>query len=328
MYVFLVNPAARSGRGRKCWEAVRTALEEKGISYQVFFSEGAGDMTWLAKKLTGSERDEEEVHLVVVGGDGTVNEVLQGIEDFEHTRFSYIPAGSSNDLARACGISGDPLEALEHLLLEAEEHRMDVGVLHYHSAYLPAAKRASFQEVSRPDRRFLVSCGIGFDAGVCQKAMASPIKDVFNRIGLGKLTYLSIALKLLFSSGRAQASLSIEDKEGKPLKVLSFYRLMFIACMSHPYEGGGFCFCPGADASDGKLDLCTVSDVPIWKVLLVLPTAFRGQHYRYKGVERYDASRLRIHTSAPLWVHTDGEVTALSDDISICCQRGHLRFYY
>ena len=102
---------------------------------------------------------------------------------------------------------------------------------------------------------------------------------------------------------------------------------MFAACMSHQYEGGGFRFCPGADASDGILDVCAVGNVPKWKVLLVFPTAFRGGHYRFQGVDRYAGRRIRIRTSRPQWVHTDGEVIALSSDITISCRPRLLRFY-
>ena len=93
-------------------------------------------------------------------------------------------------------------------------------------------------------------------------------------------------MKQLIRSGNAAAELTLEG-DGLPCEKVNLSRLMFVACMSHCYEGGGFYFCPGADASDGILDLCTVSGVPKWKVLMVLPTAFTGKHYRYNGVERY-----------------------------------------
>lgn len=249
---------------------------------------------------------------------------MQGIADFSRTRFSYIPTGSSNDLARDAGISRNPLEALERILSSAREQRMDVGFLHYNTAYLPEASRPA--DVP-PDRRFLVSCGIGFDAGVCQEAMKSRMKDFLNKVGLGKLTYLGIALKQLMRSGRDSAELFI-DENSPSAKSVRLPGLMFIACMSHCYEGGGFYFCPGADAADGMLDLCTVSGVPKWKVLLVLPTAFQGKHYRYNGVERYGGQTIHIRTSAPLWVHTDGEVACRSDDITVSCSKQLLRFYY
>lgn len=325
MYSFLVNPASRSGRGQKYWERIKPVLEERKIPYQVFFSKGPGDMVKLSRQLTSSLSPEgEDVHLVVLGGDGTANEAVQGIADFSRTRFSYIPTGSSNDLARDAGISRNPLEALERILSSARERRMDVGFLHYNTAYLPEASQPA--DVP-PDRRFLVSCGIGFDAGVCQEAMKSRMKDFLNKVGLGKLTYLGIALKQLMRSGRDSAELVI-DENSSSAKSIRLPGLMFIACMSHCYEGGGFYFCPGADAADGMLDLCTVSGVPKWKVLLVLPTAFQGKHYRYNGVERYGGQTIHIRTSAPLWVHTDGEVACRSDDITVSCSKQLLRFYY
>lgn len=282
-------------------------------------------MVKLSRQLTSSLSPEgEDVHLVVLGGDGTANEAVQGIADFSRTRFSYIPTGSSNDLARDAGISRNPLEALERILSSARERRMDVGFLHYNTAYLPEASRPA--DVP-PDRRFIVSCGIGFDAGVCQEAMKSRMKDFLNKVGLGKLTYLGIALKQLMRSGRDSAELVI-DENSPSAKSIRLPGLMFIACMSHCYEGGGFYFCPGADAADGMLDLCTVSGVPKWKVLLVLPTAFQGKHYRYNGVERYGGQTIHIRTSAPLWVHTDGEVACRSDDITVSCSKQLLRFYY
>lgn len=326
MYSFLVNPASRSGRGQKYWERIKPVLEERRIPYQVFFSKGPGDMVKLSRQLTSSlPLGEGDVHLVVLGGDGTANEAVQGIADFSRTRFSYIPTGSSNDLARDTGISRNPLEALECILSSARERRMDVGFLHYNTAYLPEASRPV--DVLPPDRRFLVSSGIGFDAGVCQEAMKSRMKDFLNKVGLGKLTYLGIALKQLMRSGRDIAELII-DENTPSAKNVRLPGLMFIACMSHCYEGGGFYFCPGADAADGRLDLCTVSGVPKWKVLMVLPTAFQGKHYRYHGVERYCGQTIHIRTSAPLWVHTDGEVACRSDDITVSCSKQLLRFYY
>ena len=157
----------------------------------------------------------------------------------------------------------------------------------------------------------MVSAGLGFDAGVCHQVAVSRLKVFLNRIGLGKLSYAAVAVGLLLSLTPRRMTLTLDDQTP-----LEFDRAYFAAVMNHPYEGGGFRFCPGADAFDGRLDVCAVGDVPKWKVLLVLPTAFWGGHFRFRGVERHGGSRIRIRTKQPLWVHTDGEVTALSDDIT------------
>lgn len=323
MYFFLVNPASRSGQGLKDWERIKAVLEEKRIPFEVRFSAGAGDMARFAQELT--EARDGQTHLVVLGGDGAVNEALQGIRNPDLIRFSNIPTGSGNDLARDVGISRNPVRALRHLLQSPERIPMDVGVLHYNSAFLPEGK--GFRKITAPDRLFLVSSGIGFDAAVCQQAMVSPVKNILNRLKLGSLTYLGIALRQLIRSQNTRAGMLLQEEDGTVRK-LPAGRMMFTAFMSHCYEGGGFWFCPRSDPSDGMLDLCAVGDVPVWKVLLVLPTAFFGRHYHYKGVERYKARKIRLRASRPLWVHTDGEVSAMSDDITVSCRHRFLAFYY
>lgn len=324
MYIFLVNPASRSGQGQKYWEQLKPVLDEKKISYEVHFSKKTGDITRLAEKFTsGLKEQNREVHIVALGGDGTANEAVQGILDFERTRFSYIPTGSSNDLARDIGITRNPIKSLESILAAKDPFLMDVGVLHYNTAYLPEG--TSFRRIDVPDRHFLVSCGIGFDAAVCAEVMTSSFKKVMNKIGLGKLTYVGIALKQLFAAGNSQAWL--KTGEGN-VSTISLHRLLFIACMSHRYEGGGFKFCPHANAADGILDLCTASSLPKWKLPIILPTAYFGQHFRFAGVDKFSGSFFQIKTSEPLWVHTDGEVNALSDDITLSCLKRVLRFYY
>ena len=314
MYYFLVNPASRSGRAGKCWERIEEVLKKRGISYKVHFTRQKGDMKRLARELTLPGERADEVHLVVLGGDGTVNEAVSGIQDFASTRFSFIPTGSGNDLARDMGISRDPVKALAQLLRADRARPMDVGSVHYNDAPLP-------------DQLFVDSAGIGFDAGVCREVQHSSIKTLLNRFGLGKLAYLFVALRQLLKSPNAQAELDMKTADGR-MRHVRFARLMFTAFMSHRFEGGGFQFSPQADASDGLLDLCIVHDVPRWKVLLVLPTAFWGGHYRFREVTGLRGSWFRIRTTLPLWVHTDGEVAASSCDITVTCHKKLLRFYY
>ncbi|MDE5932012.1 MAG: diacylglycerol kinase family lipid kinase, partial [Lachnospiraceae bacterium] len=103
-------------------------------------------------------------------------------------------------------------------------------------------------------------------------------------------------------------------------------RFLFSAFMIHRYEGGGFKFCPNADAGDGLLDVCLVGHLPKLVILLALPTAFFGKHYLFPQIFHYRASRIVIKTSVPLWVHTDGEVYYKSDHICLSCEKQKARF--
>ena len=315
MYHIIINPASRSGRGAKIWsEQIEPALKESNAVYQTYFSKKAGEVKHLAAQITAEHPDDPDLKLIILGGDGTVNEALQGIADPSKVILGYIPTGSSNDLARDLNIPKEPKVALDLILRDAAPRVMDLGRLTYLDADQPEESRL-----------FAVSCGIGFDAAVCAEAMHSPIKDTMNRIGLGKLTYLGIALKQLITARKVSCTLTLEDTVHNRQEDLALPRFLFVTCMSHRYEGGGFMFCPSANDHDGVLDLCSVGNISKGLVLLALPTAFFGKHYFVKGINAHTATQMSITTSSPLWVHTDGEVTRKSSGFRVECLPGAIR---
>lgn len=316
MYHIIMNPTSKSGKGLSIWQTLKPVLSERNISYVLHESACPGDVTELTRQITSTG---QKVDLILLGGDGTVNEALQGITDFDNISIGYIPTGSSNDLARALKLDRNPVELLSKILEGSHVHMVDLGILTYES---------NAEEVSRlhhrsthKSRYFIVSSGIGFDAAVCEEALSSPIKDTLNKLKLGKLTYLCIALKQLFTAKAISCKLTLDGSRS-----VFVPKLLFSAFMNHPYEGGGFCFCPQADNSDGLLDLCVVGDLSKLLILFALPTAFFGKHYIFPKIDHYTASTIRLQTSAPLWVHTDGEVSAKSDQISISCLKQRIRF--
>lgn len=312
MYHIIINPASRSGRGLRIWkEKVEPVLKQKNVEYRAYFSEKSGDVPRLAEQITKEygrqPKDAQDLlPLVILGGDGTVNEVLQGITDPSRILLGYIPTGSSNDLARALKIPKDPAAALDLILETGKPAALDLGELVYGDG---------------TRRLFAVSCGIGFDAAVCEEAMRSRIKNAFNKVGLGKLTYLGIALKQLFAAKAVSCRLTLDG--GEPVDI---HKILFVAGMVHPYEGGGFMFCPDATGKDGLLHLCAVGDLPKLLVLFALPTAFSGKHYRFRGITPYRAKSIHIETTAPLWVHTDGEVRRRSSSFTANCRAGSILF--
>lgn len=321
MYHIIVNPASKSGRGAKIWSRLEPVLNEKGISYQVSFSGKAGQVVEIVRKLTASLNDSEDTELlklIILGGDGTLNETLQGISDFDKVQIGYIPTGSSNDMARDLGLSKDPAAILEKILTCKRPVRMDIGCVTYESTSGELSRHHGEEILLK--RYFSVSCGIGFDAAVCEEALSSGFKNILNKIGLGKLTYLVIALKQLIAARKISCDIYLDDKEPLHLK-----RFLFVAGMIHQYEGGGFMFCPKADFHDGLLDICSVGNIPKLLVLIALPTAFAGKHYMFKGIDKYSAKRLQLTTSAPLWVHTDGEVSVKADRITLTCEKDKLQ---
>ena len=126
MYSFIINPNARSGKGLRAWKLIEHRLEEKSVPYQVFFTKYQGHATQIARTLT-QEKDCRS--LIVLGGDGTLNEAVNGIADLARVTLGYIPIGSSNDFARSLKLEQDPLKALEKILTPSGYIPVNIGSL-------------------------------------------------------------------------------------------------------------------------------------------------------------------------------------------------------
>lgn len=309
MYYIIINPASRSGMGLHIWkEQIEPKLHEENIAYRSYFSREAGDVANIAREICASVT-ESPIHLIILGGDGTVNEALQGIEDTTRIRLGYIPTGSSNDFARDLAIPQDPVAALDVILHTGKVHQMDLGLVRFSDGR---------------QRKFAVSCGIGFDAAVCEQAFHSKMKLILNKIGLGKLTYLGIALQQLFAAPLPECTITLADG-----RQIHLQKLLFAASMIHRYEGGGFKFCPDADHNDGILNMCVVGDVPKLPLLFgPLPAAFKGNHFKYKGITPYETESLSLETSIPLWVQTDGESNGKATSLRIECLKDAIQMIY
>ena len=316
MYYFIVNPTSKTGLGEKYWKRVEKILNERKIEYKVIFSKRVGHVDKIVKELTTRSK-KDKLHLVILGGDGTVNEAVQGIDDFERVVISYIPTGSSNDLARDMGISRNPEEALDSILKAEREAFMDMGLVHYDEAFLNGEK------IEISDRKFMVGCGIGFDAAVCEESMRSKFKNILNKVKLGKLTYLGIALKQLIQSEMIDGKIILDETQDITVK-----RMYFTVAMVHHYEGGGFKFCPDAKDDDGLLDFCVASNASKLRVLRIIPTAFEGNHVRFKEIQMLRGKKATIVVDKPMWVQTDGEVKAQAKKISVSDFGKKVHFIY
>lgn len=305
MYTFIVNPASRSGRASRIWTKIETILKEQNILYKVYFTSFAGHGTAIAQNLT--ENFSSRLTLIVVGGDGTVNEVLNGLNHLDQIVLGYIPTGSGNDFAKGLKLPSDPQKALELILSPNGYRTVDIGVLHY------------ADDSIMKTRRFAVSTGIGFDAAICHQALISKLKVLLNRIHLGKLSYAGISLHELALHTPQQCRLSFANGTE-----VTFKKLHFAAVMNQPFEGGGFQFCPNAQNDDQLLDLCVIHDVSKVKLLFLMAIGLFGWHTHCKGVHTFRCRQVQIRTAAPMPVHADGESAFLQKELFVTCEKQKL----
>lgn len=304
MIHFIVNEYSRSGRGTRVWNQIEELLKKEEEPYHIWRTEYVGHATKLAQEI--SSFDEEEIKIVVVGGDGTINEVVNGIQDFEKIRFGVIPTGSGNDCARGLGISGTPKELLLRILESKGNKAIDLG-------------RVSWENCEK-SRLFIISAGVGMDALVCKKSMTSKVKKILNRIGLGKLTYLFITIQSLITMQTADTKVVINGERRTLYK-----KHIFSAAMNFRAEGGGVPMAPAADAQDGKLSVCTVHGIQKLATFFVLPFLVAARHEHLRGVKIEDCESCDMLMNKPMVLHTDGEYCGDVTEVHFECLPGMLK---
>lgn len=300
MYYFIVNPVSRSGKGMEVWEQIKKILTDRSISYKVYFTQHVGHGTTLAKGLYHKIQHET---LVIIGGDGTVNEVLTGLPMDGTYTFGYIPVGSGNDFARGLGLALTPTEALENILSDKPADAIDIGTL------------KTLSGVSH----FGISSGIGYDAEVCEKVASSRAKKILNRLHLGKLVYAYAAIRCIFTFDPCDMDIEIDD-----YKKLHYKKVYLITAMNLPYEGGGFFMAPEADGQNGELHFLIARGIPKLALLFLFPTAYFGKHLRIPGVFILKGKKLRVHSKKSQYVHRDGEIAGHTDTLTWTIEKASL----
>ncbi|MCR5218472.1 diacylglycerol kinase family protein [Treponema sp.] len=296
MYYFIINKTGGSGKSVKRWKKLSKFLDKNHIQYKVLYSE----YVMHAKKIAADlcSLNDPDINIIVVGGDGTLNEVINGITDFSKISLSIIPAGSGNDFSRQFKIPRhQPVKAFKKI-----QKTHDSGIKKYIDI-----GRAQFcnQEGQEKDLLFSISSGMGFDALICEKNDSSKIKKALNKLHMGKFSYLAISLQTIFLMKPFKAKVHFED-QGKS-ESLDFNNMVFLAAMNFKAEGGGIKMSPMARPDDGCFTVCAVHNVKKPLLLFKFAQLTTGLHVFSKNFMFRDTSCFTIEAENPVTVHTDGE---------------------
>ena len=270
----IVNPTAGSGRAGRIVPWLGERLERRADA-RLVITRRAGQ----AEELAATAADHGHERIVIVGGDGTVQEALNGIvAGGMAISLGIVPVGSGNDLARSLGLPRDPAEAWTVAIGEP----------------VRAIDVARAEDGEGHTRRFASAGGIGFDA---QVAAAMAMRSRWQR---GQAGYLLTTLSELRRFANRELHLTIDGRA-------SSHRVLFAAIANGEYYGGGMRIAPGAAVDDGQLDICIVGDVSRLTALRQLANLYRGTHVRHPQVTLERGSELSFDGDAATRIHLDGE---------------------
>ncbi len=291
MFHFFVNPASRSGSGSSIWDEVREELDIRNIEYDLHFTKAGCSIKEEYEKILSST-EERPIKLVVIGGDGTLNQCIEGITDLENTELSLIKNGSGNDFSRNKSLPASPRDMLDGILERKHIINIDVGEAVYTEGSLPDGT-----PIDDGRHRFLVSSGFGYDADICYNAdHHRSLKKV-----LKSSIYPFFGVVNIFTTPRSDFEVNINGQ----IKI--YPHVYFMAAMNQPCEGGGVPMVPTASDTDGKLGICLVYGISRLRALLTVPAIMKSRHSGCKGVVLLHGPSVTVHTKVPRMVHYDGE---------------------
>ena len=268
MIHFIVNCRSGKGLGHKTLKKLCDYCYKHNLAFTAHTTGAPKHATEIAKKLCDSGAET----IIAVGGDGTFNEVLNGIIDFEKTTLGFIPAGRGNDYARACKLSLKPIAALQAILR---------GKICY----------SDYIEIG--DKRCLNVAGTGLDVSVLQRVDGKT----------DKITYLKSLVYCLKNFEPFKFNVSIDG--GEP----NYHETIMIGVCNGTSIGAGLKISPHSDIADGKLNLVIVHVMPkILKALLDLKK--NGKHIKMPYSEHYlcDSVTITPFEDNNYPIQIDGEI--------------------
>jgi diacylglycerol kinase (ATP) len=275
--VFLVNPASANGKTGRRWPQIARAAQAAGLRGEAIFSERAGQLGDLARDAA----DEGASLLVVVGGDGTVHEVVNGIAQREGVELAVVPRGTGWDFARTHGIPKRLDEALR-IAVEGTGRPFDLG---------RAAYAADGNEVSA---WFANMASVGMSGAVARKANTTTK-------ALGAKTSYLLALGVVFARWKnVHLQVRVDDEERNAL-------MEDVIVAVGRYLAGGMMITPDAEPDDGLFDVLLIGDVTKTELVRVMPKIYRGTHLPHPKGEVLRGRTVSIEADEPLPIQLDGE---------------------
>ena len=266
-YHIIFNPMAQSGKSKTVLDKVCQRLEQENREYEVHQTLGRGHAMLLAEQI--SQFAEE---IIVIGGDGTLHEVLNGIVNPQAVRLALLPAGTGNDFCTGVHIPNDPDEVITKVL-NGQTQPTDY--------------------IDFSGKRCLNVGGMGMDVDVLERVSRGKMK--------GKIKYLWSLLSSMFTFKGYQIRLSVNGKVYNE-------NALFVAVCNGSQFGGGIRICPSAKADDGKLEVVLVKKLGFFGIVRAFIALLRGKILSFPDTQHFLCEQAEILPDVERTVQMDGEL--------------------
>lgn len=268
--LFIVNPKAGNGEGLRKSKIIEEIAKKRKQPYEMIYTQHPLHATEIAR----SYRQSDDVRVFAVGGDGTLNEVLNGMN--VGVSLGIIPCGSGNDFFRMITNRSYDFETMVQDTLNGTIEKIDYGILN--------------------GRKFMNSFSVGIDATITRKA-----KQLQAKSKLKAGTYMQSALLEVLHPTPLHVTLELEDRSITKDALL-------ISSLNGKWYGGGFMPAPTANISDGLFEVSVIDYISTLRILPLFPRYMAGKHTKASVVTVFQTNRFTLHTSELIQAQIDGEL--------------------
>lgn len=279
----IVNPNAGRKKGEKDWLEIAALLNDAGVKFTNVFTEHPNHAVKLARKYVEAGFKK----IIVVGGDGTLNEVVNGV--FTQTKYptkdiilSMIPVGTGNDWGRSFNIPTNYKKAIE-LIAREKTFVQDVGKVQYISKDL------------LKQRHFINMAGLGFDAMVARRT-----NKVKSEGKSGPFSYLISLFSSLINYNHKKVKIKMDDAELKA----DVFTMSVAICR---FNGGGMMQAPNAIPDDGLFDVTVITRLSRLLVIRSVKKLYDGSYLKMPQVKTFRSQKVEIESDPIMFLETDGE---------------------
>ncbi|HOW24229.1 MAG TPA: diacylglycerol kinase family lipid kinase [Bacteroidales bacterium] len=282
-WLVIANPNAGRRKAEKDWKQISSLLIKYDIPFKSVFTEHRDHAVKLARKYIEAGFKK----IIVVGGDGTFNETVNGV--FGQQRFppeeitlGMIPVGTGNDWARMFHIPFQYKGAIK-IIRNEQTYLQDVGKVNYFNSDHPVV------------RYFVNMTGMGYDAMVAQKTNKQKEKGKG-----GPFSYMLNIFTSLFSFKNVRYEITIDDQRIRG----DVFSMNVGICK---YNGGGMMQLPFADPADGLLDVTVINKVGRFTIIRNVRNLYDGSFVKIPQVKTYQGRTVTVESVRKMYLEADGE---------------------
>ena len=303
--LFVVNPASGGGNCKENWMYALPRIQAKGLAFRYEYTSGPGHATEIAKTASSMDWD----IIVSVGGDGTANEVVNGLMQNENPPiFTIFPLGTGSDSVRTLGIMDD-MDRFLSMINTAQVCLIDVGVAAYNL----------FGQQDVKFRYFINACDVGIGASVAA-SVNDMNRDSAKKDGNSKFFRSIMEQVLKFKN----FGVSVTDSNGDFVQIDT----VIVAVCNGRYFGGGVNISPNSKMDDGMLELVTIKEMSKPRLLGIVRSVYKGEHIHHPKVIIKSAPKFMITLLTPQLLETDGEVIGKVEKVNFGVVEKALKVIY